>query len=608
MAKKHTKRLGESLVEAGLITSQQLGQALAEQKKGKGRLGEVLIRLGFVPEDTLVQFLAEHLRVPFVDLSTLGDIDREIVRSIPEPVAKRLNLIAVERKDKILTVVMSDPFDVLAIDTVRMRTGCTVEVALGKLSQIREAIQLCYSPETSVESSIREMVNLEIDSLEEEQPTAQRLIVEADGAPVVKYVNTLLARAISEGASDIHIEPQENDISVRFRVDGVLRHVSSPPKKMQSAIITRIKILGKLDIAERRLPQDGRFRVSSSGHEVDIRLSSLPTVYGEKLQMRVLDQSTGLLKLTELGIAPAHLEQFKNMLAMPYGMVLVTGPTGSGKTTTLYSALNTVNCAERNVVTVEDPVEYRLGGINQVQAKPTIGFTFARALRAILRQDPDIIMVGEIRDQETVEIAVKAALTGHLVLSTLHTNDAASAISRLGYMGIEPYLIASSTNIVVAQRLVRRICTECCELAPQPREVLDRVQRVHPVLSGVDFYKGAGCDNCSGTGYRGRVGLYEFLLLTDEIKSMIVSGAKEVILREMARKAGMPTLADYAIEKVREGITTLEEAMSVTFDDETSFDPSGGTAATRKEVAQFQRQNAGSQQCSEFGQVELQGV
>ncbi len=501
-------------------------------------------------------------RIPRIDLANMGFIDPTVVGLIPEDTARRFDIIAYGQENNRLLVAMANPFDLLARNIVHQRTGYALEVGYAPREQILDEIEKYYSQKANLEESMKELVDFEIDD-EDEENDEEQLRIQAEDAPAIKFVNLLLLQATQDRASDVHIEPQEKEVKVRLRVDGILREISPPPKRMQSGIISRIKILGGLDIAERRVPQDGRTKIKILGRQIDIRISTLPTIYGEKVVMRILDKGSVSLNINDIGFEPHLMTKFKEVLTQAHGMILVTGPTGSGKTTTLYSALNYVNSPEKNIITVEDPVEYRLKGINQIQARPQVGLTFAAGLRSILRQDPDIVMVGEIRDRETAEIAIKAALTGHLVLSTLHTNDAVSTVIRLLNMGIDKYLICSALSLVIAQRLARRICLHCKTEYRPAEEVLLRLQSLNVDTDSIHFYKGKGCDHCGGTGYWGRLAIYEFYLLYPEIKEMIIANASEETLRKKGQELGMESILQYGLKKVREGRTTIDEIMRI---------------------------------------------
>jgi len=560
------KLLGQILIEQKLITTEQLKEALKRQEKTYNLLGTILIKMDLISEDEVLSCLALQQGATRVELSKTKIIDPEVVRIIPEQLARRFFLIPIARDDRTLTVAMADPIDIVAIDTIKINTGYEVKPVLSFKKEVLEAIDKHYGEFVDIGKSIQDIVDVEAQQPEAEKFDTEPLKVEAEDAPVVRFVNLLLLQAVGERASDIHIEPGEKGVNIRLRIDGVLRKVAPPPKRMHSAIVSRIKIMSNLDIAERRLPQDGKCRVRIGPKKIDIRVATIPTIYGEKVVMRILDRSTLLLSLNDLGFEREEQRKFRDALARPYGMVLLTGPTGSGKSTTLYAGLNYINSPEKNIVTVEDPVEYELEGINQIQVKPQIGLTFAQGLRHILRQDPDIIMVGEIRDLETAEIAVHAALTGHLVLSTLHTNDAVSAINRLVHMGIKPYLIAASLNLVIAQRLARRICSGCKEPHTLPTKMLDRLNPLVLERRDFKFSRGKGCVQCGNTGHLGRVALYEVFVLSTRIKDLILSGTSESVLKQEATREGMRSLWESGVRKVLEGISTFEELLSITSD------------------------------------------
>jgi len=499
-----------------------------------------------------------------INIDQLGFIDPNIVTMIPEEVARRQVLLAIGQEDNHLNIVMANPFDVVAKDLVKQLTGMQLHLCYAPIEELLTLIERHYTQRANLEESIKELVDFEVTpEIDKEENDAESLRIQAEDAPAIKFVNLMLLQAIQDRASDIHIEPQEKKLRVRFRVDGLLREVSPPPKRMQAGIISRIKILGGLDIAERRVPQDGRAKIKIMGRQIDIRISSLPTIYGEKIVMRILDSSSLSWNVDDIGFEPDLMDQFKTILSQSHGMILVTGPTGSGKTTTLYSSLNYVNSPEKNIITVEDPVEYRLAGINQIQARPQVGLTFAAGLRSILRQDPDIVMVGEIRDGETAEIAIKAALTGHLVLSTLHTNDAIATVVRLLNMGVDKYLICSALSLVIAQRLARRICLHCKESYEPPVEIQQRLIHLGINPDEITFYHGSGCEHCSGSGYWGRLAVYEFFRITSEVKELVVENASEGDLKEKAHELGMESLLENGMKKVREGLTTIEEVLRI---------------------------------------------
>jgi len=565
---------GDFLVGKGLLTRRELVEVLNEQLVRPSRLGEVLVRLKMLNDEEVTEALAEHLSLEHVSLDDIGKINKDVARMLPESIARRFCLICTGEIDGGIVVAMADPLNVVAIDTVSLKTKRHVKVVISSAEQIYHAIELVYHGSDVEEQRLRDLVETEVSTESETEADLQMQDIteeamgnadEASKAPVIRFVDLLLSQATKSKASDIHIEPQERSMSVRMRVDGGLREMVPPARRMQSAVITRLKILSKMDIAERRLPQDGRFKMKASGRSIDVRASAIPTIYGEKIVMRILDTSAVNHNIDEIGFEPELLRQFKAILKQPHGIIIVTGPTGSGKSTTLYSALSYLRDSTKNITTVENPVEYRLAGINQIQVKPEIDLTFASCLRSILRQDPDIILIGEIRDKETVEIAMQASLTGHLVLSTFHTNDAPSTISRLCYMGLERYLLASALNLVVAQRLVRRICEKCKEPVQLSEEVLKRLQIDSSEAEQLTFYKGKGCDACGGTGYSGRLPIFEFMVLDKEVKEAIVEEVSEAQLREMLRGKGYGGLIQSGISKIKQGLTTVDEILGVTF-------------------------------------------
>lgn len=567
-----TLPFGELLVSKGLLTREELEKVLDEQSQRGGRLGEILLRLEKLNHEDVTLALAEHLSMEYIrlgDTSKMNVVDMDIARLLPESIAKRFCLVAINEVDDKVVVVMADPLNVVALDTVALKIKRQIKPAISSPREIQKTIELIYHGSDLEEQQLRTLVEGEVDQegiLSEEGDESDISGEEdANKAPVIRFVDLLMSQAVKSRASDVHIEPQEKTMMVRMRIDGVLRDMVPPAKKMQAAVIARIKIIARMDIAERRLPQDGRFKIKTSGRHIDVRVSVIPTIYGEKVVMRILDASAVKHELEQLGLEPKLLEEFKGMLTRPHGIMIVTGPTGSGKSTTLYSALNYVKDPTKNITTVEDPVEYRLGGINQIQIKPEIELDFAKCLRAILRQDPDIILIGEIRDKETVEIAIKASLTGHLVLSTFHTNDAPSAISRLLYMGIERYLLASSLNLIVAQRLVRKICEHCKEPVTLSEEVLKRLKIDPKKTKNPVFYHGKGCSACGGSGCLGRLPIFEFLVMDDEIRDLIVAGSSEQQIREASRKRGYGGLLESGVNKALAGLTTAEEVISVAY-------------------------------------------
>jgi type IV pilus assembly protein PilB len=559
------KRIGDIIIEQGLITFEQLKEALEIQKKGnKKQLGEIFVEMGAISREELYEVLQDVYETEYVDLSNYV-IDPEVISLISEKAALRFKLIPISKNNNELIIAMANPLDVYAIDFVRDHTKIKkIKSLLASEEDVLNAITNYY--ELGEYDDIIERLGEEVVfKEEEEEEDSQKLEAISREAPIIQLVNMLIVQGVKDRASDIHIEPNEKGLLIRFRIDGMLHDVRTLPNTIKSAVVSRIKILAKMDIAERRLPQDGRFQVKFGTREVDLRVSTIPTVLGEKVVLRLLDKSKGLIKLEQLGFTTKQLEEFKSIIFKSYGIILLTGPTGSGKTTTLYAALNQVNSKDKNIITVEDPVEYKLNRINQIQIKPKIDLTFANTLRSILRQDPDIIMVGEIRDTDTAQIAVQAALTGHLVLSTLHTNDAASAITRLIDMDVETFLISSSVIGVIAQRLVRVICEKCKEKYIPEKNILNglNIKGNSNNSDKIKLYRGTGCSICKNTGYYGRTSIYEIIVLDEEIKSLIISKASSNIIRDIAIKKGMKTLKENGLEKVMQGITTIEEVLRV---------------------------------------------
>ncbi|WP_437573022.1 type IV-A pilus assembly ATPase PilB [Sorangium sp. So ce887] len=563
-----TNRLGELLVREKLISLQQLRQAQEEQRKTGQNLGYALAKLGYISDGEITSFLSTQYRVPAVALDEY-EIDAEVSRLVSRDVCEKHKIIPISRSGTALVVAMADPTNLHAIDDIKFLTGFNVEPVVASETGITEAIERSYNVGPSYDEVLSEFGEEEVGfQVEADDLNVLELEKAAEGAPVVRLVNAILLNAIKKGASDIHVEPYEKKLRVRYRIDGVLMEEMQPPIKLKNAIASRLKIMSSLDIAERRLPQDGRIKLKMGrGREMDFRVSVLPTIWGEKIVLRLLDKGNLQLDMAKLGFDPKPLGDFKWAIGQPWGMVLVTGPTGSGKTTTLYSALSDLNQIGSNISTAEDPVEYNLHGINQVQMHDEIGLNFAMSLRSFLRQDPDIIMVGEIRDFETAEIAVKAALTGHLVLSTLHTNDAPSTISRLLNMGVEPFLITASVNLVLAQRLARKICTDCRVPLRLDSAVLLDFGFTEQQVARADLVRGGGCKTCNGSGYKGRVALYEVMRFTDSLKEMVLQGASTAELKAAAIKGGMLTLRMSGIEKVLAGVTTTEEVGRVTMGD-----------------------------------------
>lgn len=603
-------KLGEILVRENLVTSQQLREALEYQRTNGGRLGSNLIKLGIISDDVITAVLSRQYGVPSINLE-LFQIEEETIKLISHEVALKYTVLPISKVGATLTLAMADPTNVFAMDDIKFMTGLNVEPVIASESSLQIAITKYYSSSKAIEvimngnddfgkitaklarngngngAKVGERIlesdlNVSLDKFTFEAATGEELEVvdeneeidlaslaqASEDAPVVRLVNVLLVDSLRRGASDIHVEPYEKDFRIRFRIDGVLYDVMHPPMKMRDALLSRLKIMSKLDISEKRLPQDGRIKIKvkidNRSRELDFRVSTLPTLFGEKIVLRLLDKDKLMLDMTKLGFEQQSLELFQRNISKPYGMVLVTGPTGSGKTNTLYSALQALNTSETNIMTAEDPVEFNLPGINQVQMKEQIGLNFATALRSFLRQDPNIVLVGEIRDFETAEIAIKAALTGHLVLSTLHTNDAPSTISRMVNMGIEPFLVATSVNIIQAQRLIRRVCKDCKEEVHVPVEGLIEIGFSAEEAPEIKSYKGRGCQTCNGTGYKGRVGLYEVMEVTDELRELIIIGASAIELRKKAIELGMITLRQSGLYKLREGITTIEEVVKET--------------------------------------------
>lgn len=561
-------KLGDMLVQAGLITSDQLDKALLEQKNTGAKLGSCLVKMGFITEDAITAFLGKQLNLPTVNLSS-AELDPQVLKLIPAEIAQKFQVMPIKRTGRTLFLAMSNAADVFTMENIAFLTGMEVKPVVCAETSLEKALDKYYGSTTRAEAlkSVEQEIaadDLELVDKDVEEVASQ---AEIESTPVVKLVNSIVVDAIKRGASDIHIEPYEKILRVRYRIDGVLQETMSPPRRIAAALASRIKVLSKLNLTERRLPQDGRFSIKLPDRAVDLRVSTMPIKYGEKIVIRVLEQTSLGGDLTQLGIEGKALDDILKALARPTGMILVTGPTGSGKTRTLYSAISRLNKPGVNVVTAEDPVEYDIVGINQVNVTPEIGYTFAKALKAFLRQDPNIVLVGEIRDRETGEIAMTAAMTGHLVLSTLHTNDAPSSLNRLLDMEIPPFLIAATVNLIEAQRLVRRICTKCKEPETVSPEEMVKMGVDPAKLQGVQLYRGRGCLDCNNTGYKGRVGVFEVLAVGPEIRRLIVSRASTDEIREMAVKLGMKTLREDALDKVRQGITTLEAAIVETASD-----------------------------------------
>ena len=610
-------KLGELLLKENMVTPQQLQEALNHQKMGGGKLGKAFVSLGFVKDEEITSLLSRQYGVPSINLDHF-EVDPAIIKIIPAETARKYQVLPLSRSGAVLTIAMADPTNVFAMDDIKFMTGYNVEPVVASEGAIEDSIERYYGSTRSLElrrdssaghgygmpgggnlkdamdgpglsmddmAAIGGLSEIDLDSMsdaeadvetvkqDEDEIDLGNLTKSADAAPVIKLTNVLLVDSLKRGASDIHIEPYETEFRVRFRIDGILYNVMALPMKLKDPLTSRVKIMAKLDIAEKRLPQDGRIKikmkVEDRSRDLDFRVSCLPTLWGEKIVMRLLDKSKLMLDMTKLGFEPHSLERLKNAIAKPYGIVLVTGPTGSGKTNTLYSALASLNKPDTNIMTAEDPVEFNLPGINQVQIRDNIGLNFAAVLRSFLRQDPNIILVGEIRDYETAEIAVKAALTGHLVLSTLHTNDAPSTVSRMVNMGIEPFLVGTAVNLIQAQRLVRRICAKCKfdDTANVPTKTLADIGFTPDVIGTFQVMKGKGCATCNGTGYKGRVGLYEVMEITEGIRDLIMVGATAVEIKRKALEEGMLTLRMSGLEKIKAGVTTVEEVLAATQED-----------------------------------------
>nr|WP_320116446.1 type IV-A pilus assembly ATPase PilB [uncultured Desulfuromonas sp.] len=564
-----TNRLGELLVRNNLLTEDQVSKAIAEQKMNKERFVATLIRLKYISQDDLAAFLSRQYGAPAINLAEF-EVDTDVVKLISADVVQKYHLVPINRAGSTLIVAMSDPSNIFAIDDIKFMTGHNVEVVVATESAIKDAIDRYYDQSATLADVMGDLDDIDLEVVDEDdQLDLNELQMATEEAPVVKLVNLILTDAIKKGASDIHIEPYEKTFRVRYRIDGVLYEVMKPPIKLKNAITSRIKILSEMDIAERRLPQDGRIKIKlPGGKDMDYRVNCLPTLFGEKICLRLLDKSNLQLDMTKLGYEEESLKWFKQEISKPFGMVLVTGPTGSGKTVSLYSALSELNKTTENISTAEDPVEFNFAGINQVQMHEEIGLNFASALRAFLRQDPDIIMIGEIRDFETAEIGVKAALTGHLVLSTLHTNDAPSTINRLLNMGIEPFLVASAVNLITAQRLGRRLCSECKEVEEVSKQALLDAGVAPDEVDDFVCYKGKGCSNCNDSGYKGRVGIYQVMPMFDEIREMVLAGANTAEIKRESMRLGVRTMRQAALKKLKEGVTSFEEVIRCTVADD----------------------------------------
>jgi len=560
-------KLGQMLLKSGAVTREQLEQALSKQKISGGTLGSVLVSMGIITEQQILEYLGKQLNVGVIDLKH-DSLDPDIVKIIPRDVSRKFNVVAVEKNGNTLTVAAADPTNIFVLDSIKFVTGLNVKPVIAAESAIKKAIEDLYAGDESIEAMedvLRDLEGAELEVLEEEEELeAEALEAAISDAPLVRLVDSIIIDAIRKGASDIHIEPYERAVRVRYRIDGTLIEMSPIPFRLKAAVVSRLKIMSDLDISERRVPQDGRIKVKTGGKMVDLRVSVLPVIFGEKVVMRILDAGALNLDLTKMGYTKKALADFMHGIRQPYGMLLVTGPTGSGKSTTLYSAVSILNEPDTNILTAEDPVEYNMAGINQVNVRSEIGLTFAAALRSFLRQDPNIIMVGEIRDLETGEIAIKAALTGHLVLSTLHTNDSASTINRMLDMGLPPFLLATSLNVIQAQRLVRRLCKECREPTKPTQEQAELLEITAAQLKGAEVYNPAGCPVCNHTGYKGRMGIYEVLPVTTAIKQMILEEASSMDMKQKAVDEGMLTLRADAVQKWLSGITSFEEILRET--------------------------------------------
>lgn len=566
--------IGQICVNLKLITKDQLDQALEKQKQLKEEsLGDVLVNMGLIGEKDRVRCLGEQWGVPFVELAELKP-EPDVIKMVAQEMARRHKVIPVARNNGKLSLAMKNPLDIFVIDEIRLMTGVEVEPMIACEEEIVAAIGRCYHSEASVKKAVSEVMRdiegADIDfttteAVKEEDISIEQLKELSEEAPVIRLANLIISRAVADGASDIHIEPTKEAVRIRFRIDGILHEAMAAPKKVQASLTSRIKIMAEMDIAEKRAPQDGRIGAVIDGRQFDFRVSTLPSVYGEKIVLRVLDKSSISIGLNRLGLLPETQERFESLIMRSYGIILVTGPTGSGKSTTLYSVLSKLNSGEKNILTIEDPVEYELGGVTQVQVNKKAGLTFAAGLRTMLRQDPNIIMLGEIRDAETATIAVEAALTGHLVLSTLHTNDAPGATTRLIDMGIEPFLISSGVIGVLAQRLVRCICPKCKEQYKPPLDAVKRLGIPMDQGSTVTFYRGKGCDHCKGSGYKGRIGVYELMFMTDKIRDLILARSSSHLIRQAAIESGMKTLKEDAMEKILLGTTSLEESLRVIY-------------------------------------------
>jgi len=565
---KGYSKIGQIMLDMGLINQEQFDQALSIQKKTSEQLGEILLKLQIVDQKSLAKALAKQHHLEYVDISAL-DILPEVTKRIPLEQCRQYTLIPISEDDSTLHVALADPLNLIALDNLRMYLGKDIQGVIAAEESIKNAIAEYYEGKKDSKQKASEsetVTDEDVSSIANLLTAEEEKITKSEG-PVIQLVSHLILEAFKRRASDIHVEPFTDRLRIRYRIDGILHEVKTVPKTLQGSVTSRLKIMSKLDIAEKRLPQDGRIKLRISNKDVDFRLSTLPSIYGESVVLRILDRSQLLLKLTDLGFSEREEKMYQELINLPNGVLLVTGPTGSGKTTTLYTSLNAINKPDRKIITVEDPIEYQLNGINQVQVRPNLGLTFSSALRSILRQAPNIIMIGEIRDTETANIAIESSLTGHLVFSTLHTNDAPGAVVRLIDMGVKSYLVASAVQAVLAQRLVRQICPDCKEKIDPNFKTLQLLGLDTETIQKATFYKGAGCDQCSKTGYKGRIAIFEFFKFNDEIRNLIYKNASRDVLRERAKQYGMRTLREDGIEKVLKGITTLEEVFRVTQSD-----------------------------------------
>lgn len=559
MDRRDKKSLGESLVNEGIITLQQLQQAQEEEKRLGLRLRKVLVKMGIISEEDLVEFLSAKFGLPRVELDKYL-IDPKIIELVPEELARKYDLIPILKIGDRLTCAIVDPWNIFALDELRARTNLIIEPAIATEAEIKKAMEQSYGTKGTMEEVIKSIDEAKLGIKDTGELDLKKLEEITEEPVVIKLVNLIIMQAVKEGASDIHIEPEEDMLKTRFRIDGMLREESPAPKHLQSAIISRIKIMANLDIAERRKPQDGRFTIKMEGRDIDVRVSCIPTIYGENIVLRLLDASSALLGLNQLGFSREVLEKYQKLILRTHGMILVTGPTGCGKTTTLYASLDKINTPEKNIITIEEPVEYKLKGIRQIQVNLKVDLTFANGLRSILRQDPNVVMVGEIRDLVTAEISIQAALTGHLVFSTLHTNDAATAVTRLIDMGMEPFLLSSSLIGVLAQRLVRTICQDCKEEYTPTAEELSDIG-LSQERTGIKFYRGKGCSNCMDTGYKGRIGIFELMIPNESICNLIIQKTPTEEIRKKAIASGMVTLKQDGVQKIKQGLTSVEEVL-----------------------------------------------